>query len=196
MLENIIPNRVCFVGIDPGTTKIGVSAIYCRPDLSQILSVDSFTIHADKLNLSWWVEKTSGARRARLDAAGYELLKFLYHSNPTAIATEAPFYNMKRPNAFAALMESVSTIESVLHEYNFNLRLQKIDPPTVKRAIGAPGNADKDLIKKTMKKHLFFGHQNFIDIETLDEHSLDSLAVCYCLFRTIYEGTQRLPTYF
>jgi Holliday junction resolvasome RuvABC endonuclease subunit len=197
MNEFLDPNEyVSLVGIDPGTTKLGISRYICKADLSSVVGLESFTIEADRLPLSPWTIQNAGARRARLDCAEYAMTKYFQKWKPIAFASEAPFYNMKRPNAFSALLESIGAIQKAMNEYDPKYFLHLIDPPTVKRAVGAPGNADKEKMKKTIKEHPFFGHQTFVNIDALDEHSLDSLAVAHCLFRAIYDGQVRLPTYF
>ncbi len=98
------------------------------------------------------------------------------------VASESPFFNTRRPNAFAALLEVLTMIRDSVIEYNPYQPLIGIDPPTVKKAVGAPGNADKTGVLSAL-----FGISNSLKldkkyIDQLDEHSVDAVAVAYCAY--------------
>ena len=59
----------------------------------------------------------------------------------------------------------------------------KYYPVRVKKNIGAKGNADKTIVRENILR-LFSNVNNLslLDIESLDEHSIDSLAVSYSLY--------------
>ncbi|EKD22653.1 MAG: hypothetical protein ACD_84C00020G0001, partial [uncultured bacterium] len=67
---------------------------------------------------------------------------------------------------------------AVMH-YDIWTSLDFVDPPTVKKAVGAHGKSQKyDVRKKVLAlKELCYNGE--IPIELLDEHSIDALAVAY-----------------
>ena len=62
------------------------------------------------------------------------------------------------------------------------LPLTLIDPPTVKKAVGAPGNADKLVVKNFVKMSSIINYAGDTPIDLLDEHSIDSIAVNFAQF--------------
>jgi Holliday junction resolvasome RuvABC endonuclease subunit len=86
--------------------------------------------------------------------------------------------NLRRPQAYGALTEVVSMIRSTVIDHDWFVPFSLVDPPTVKMAVGAKGNADKDGVMAAMK--LIPEITALIDCSTLDEHSVDAIAVGYC----------------
>lgn len=176
------------VGIDPGTTFMGVSVLEFDILTMRLHSVRPMTLNGDRLPGSDWLSTLYCDRTRRLEALRYAMLNLLCNEQPIGVASESPFYNMKRPNAFGALKEALSAIQMAVSEYDWNRPLYLIDPPSVKRAAGAKGNADKDQMKATLLSHPELGPHLAQYAYCLDEHSIDATAVAYALFHTYRTG--------
>ncbi|MOA47364.1 hypothetical protein D3C78_1699920 [compost metagenome] len=62
--------------------------------------------------------------------------------------------------------------------------LEKIDPSTVKKAIGVPGNSsDKELVRKAVYALPNLENLSDRELDSLSEHAIDSIAVAhwYCV---------------
>lgn len=171
-------------GIDPGTEMLGVADIYFNVKTFEIVSVNSTTYIGSKLNMDRWLAEIHNARFSRLRAHKENLAAHFMRVNSSCVVCESPFFNPRRPNAFEALVETVMTIRQAIWEYDLNLPLFQIDPPSVKKAVGAKGGADKDSVKNRILsidelRLKFFGP---VLLHMLDDHSIDAIAVAYSKF--------------
>jgi Holliday junction resolvasome RuvABC endonuclease subunit len=115
------------LGIDPGTDTILRSSILTVmiEKVSRFLDEDSFEVQMHSAKYS----------RLRLISEKFSQVLTVY--NPTVVASEAPFFNRFRPNAYAPLVETVFTLQRTLHLWDDYKPLYIIDPPSVKKAVGA-----------------------------------------------------------
>jgi Holliday junction resolvasome RuvABC endonuclease subunit len=171
------------IGIDPGSQTLGFSVLTFDVVTKEIIKTQAKTFTGSKLAcIKEWEILTHGERQARISAHGRTLLDLFNHYKPLFIACEAPFYNMKRPNAFQALLEVILEVRKSAMEYDPWRVVYLIDPPSVKKSVGASGGGDKEAVKKALRLK-----QEEIKlvgtVDEYDEHSLDSIAVAYCRFQ-------------
>lgn len=182
-------NEYTIIGIDPGTTFLGVGIIKVNLDTAKILSSDAFTLNGSKLiNNDNWISKTYGDRTSRILALECELLKIFNYFKPTYICSESPFIMTKFPAAGIALTEVMCSIKRSVMSYSSWHRLFTIDPSSVKNAIGAKGNADKDVMRNKLVNLSELNYNGQVQLLSLDEHSIDALAVAYGLYVKIIKG--------
>lgn len=167
------------IGIDPGSSKMGVCIMTVDAVTLDIISTDAFTIVGEKLMAkNSFMEMIHGARFARIDAIEERLLALFIRHKPFDVASESPFFNPSRPNAFEVLVEVIYMIRQALWRYDPWVRLYRIDPPTVKLGVGAKGNASKNPVGDAvigMEAEL-----NYIGktpIRKLDDNARDAIAV-------------------
>lgn len=177
------PKYVSLVGIDPGSTHLGVAIMRVEPESWSIIDTRATTFHAQSL-----IRDTpdlvlnQGERLARIRSLGKRLYIVFKNERPTFIATESPFYSQRRPSAFSVLTEVIDAVREAVFRYDDRIQLMSIDPPSVKKAVGAPGNADKDVVKNFVKSNTDINYIGNKDILLLDEHSIDAIAVCYAQY--------------
>lgn len=183
---------VSIIGIDPGTNTLGFSVIYFDCKTMEILSTFATTFIGEKLSRNDDYSRfLHGERFMRLRAHEENLLHLFYQIQPFQVVAESNFMNTRRPQAYGALVETVSAIKSALYRYDRWKPLYLIDPPTVKKAIGAKGNADKEEVKRCLlllKDDLCF--HGDIPIEELDEHSVDAIAIAYQRYKALLEESR------
>lgn len=181
------PQRIAtIVGIDPGTETLGFSELDFDIETFELRRWEPVTFLGSKLlKSSDWVGQVHGARYQRLDAYGRHLQKLFDQIDPYVIACEAPFINMRRPQAYGALTEIVYEIRRAVMAHNRWKEPYLIDPSTVKNSVGAKGNADKDAIKASIARIPELTAVLTRPLEELDEHSLDSGAVAYAAFKNL-----------
>lgn len=178
-------NVGCLVSLDPGTESLGVARFYVELPSLKIVSCAAQTFKGSKLNFSDWVVENHSAQFARIKAHQENLLSYLKAYTPFMVVSEAPFFSRKFPMAFAALVRLVSAIDQAVYQYDKALKLHTIDPPTVKLAVGAPGNAGKLQMHLAVMDLKDLNYDGDIPIGILDEHAIDALAVGYCKIKQL-----------
>lgn len=118
-------------------------------------------------------------RVSRIKAHEDNLVSIYTQHSPIAIVSEAPFYNPRRPNAYGVLVEVICAIRNSIIHYSDTMCFYQVDPASVKRAIGAKGNADKDAVKYHMGLIAEVAGALETPLCALDEHSVDATAVAY-----------------
>ena len=177
---------VNLIGIDPGTTKLGVGIIRVDFLTRQIVSSDAFTLRGDWLVRGDWVPGIHGDRYARIKALTDTLVDIFIRYSAWKVSSEAPFFNPRRPGAFEALVEILSGIRQAVHQYDMWQKLYTVDPSSVKNAVGAKGGSDKDIIKQSVARLTDLNYIGAKPLMDLDEHSIDALAVAYWSYRTTF----------
>jgi Holliday junction resolvasome RuvABC endonuclease subunit len=175
---------ISIVGIDPGSTTLGTGTIWVDLTTMRIVASQAVTFHGDRLYRESWTGGLYGDRIARIWALENSLVHLFQQTQPFLIASEAPFINPRFPQAGLALTEVVMMIRNAINRYDPWKAPLMIDPPTVKNAVGAPGNADKDRVKLALMQLPDLCYNGAVPLQNLDEHSVDALAVAYCRWRT------------
>lgn len=170
--------RVC--AIDPGTDTMGlvvldVDLLTCELDLVSAYTSsglrmsrkapDGFTIHGDR-----W---------AKLFMHERNILQWLWTYQPNALICESPFLG-RFPQAFESLVECKATIRRALTQYDAFMPLETIDPPSAKSAVGAlVKKGSKENVKESILKLNDLINKTGVPLETMDEHTIDAIAVGY-----------------
>lgn len=182
-------DEATLIGLDPGTVLLGVAELTFRLDTFEVTRIHAVTLDGSKLPGSAWAAHMFGDRFRRIEALKAALTSTFERVHPVAIATEAPFYNRLRPNAYGALMEVVCALREAVRDYHFWRHLYPIDPPTVKRAVGASGNAKKEEVLAKLLTRTELVAVCDPPIATLDEHAIDAIAVAVGLLTHFKNGT-------
>jgi Holliday junction resolvasome RuvABC endonuclease subunit len=159
------------LSIDPGSNYTGFAIIDVVPTP---IILDAGTIYADKY-VEPYVSEIHGDRLARIMAIGQQIDKILYHYHPTVVICESPYMG-KFAASFGALSELCLMFKLTIFYYDPAMPMHMVDPATVKKAHGVPGNnGDKNLMLDALKKkNIDWGN---IKIESMDEHSTDSILI-------------------
>ncbi len=174
------------IGIDPGSESLGVAEINFDIQTLEVVGWQAVTYLGSKLlKGSAWTEEVHGARYRRLIAHRKNLIKLFEQIRPFLIACEAPFINMRRPQAYGALTEVVYEIRQAVIAYSPWNELYLIDPSSVKNGVGAKGNADKDAVKVKILQIEELQKVATSSMAALDEHSIDALAVAYVMLNNL-----------
>ena len=183
----IIPESdtpIVIIGIDPGSTNLGVS-IYTMDSIDVLTSIESFTLRADRLPSSEWMGELHGDRTRRLNGLSIALSSIFNTYNPSMIVSESGYINVRRPAAYGALIEVVSMIRNAIIEYDPQCSLNFIEPSNVKKAVGAGWISDKHAVKEAVSKIEEIIQSLSTPLDTLDEHSVDATAVAYAYIKKL-----------
>lgn len=181
--------QACIVGIDPGSETLGVSVLFFDVVTLQITRIIPKTYTGSKLPVDPMLAMLHNDRVSRIKAHEDNLYKIYSEHNPVAIVSEAPFYNPRRPNAYGVLVEVICAIRNSIIRYSDTMCFYQVDPASVKRAIGAKGNADKDVVKHHIGLIPEITSTLTVPLQMLDEHSIDATAVAYHQFLSYRNST-------
>lgn len=171
------------VGVDPGSDTLGVAVLDLDLGTDQITLMEARTFSGVQLSRAFrHVQEVHGDRAARLMAHEENLYQYFCYTQPHNVASEGPFMS-RFPQAFATLTLCVENVRRALYRYYPFLPLVIIDPPTVKLSVGVRGKGTtKDDVKVGLKRIIKEGrilNTHDIDIDVLDEHSIDAIVVAY-----------------
>jgi len=175
---------VNLVGIDPGSMCAGVCVMSIDVETESILSTNAYTLHLDRLGGNEWISENIGDRFKRIAKMKEILLNIFHQTKPLCIAIESPFFNRFRPQAYGVLMEVMSGIREAVSTYDLWMPPYLIDPSSVKNAVGAGGAARKEVVQAMILN--LTDLNPIVDLRTLDEHSLDAIAVTYCRYKRLF----------
>lgn len=174
--------RTSVIGIDPGTKMLGVCVLEFDLVSFEIVNVQAFTYDGARLPSSEWAGYLHGDRVRRISALRDKLADVFNAYRPLYVCCESPFYNQKRPSAYGALTEIVCAVREAVRDYDVWKPLYMIDPPSVKKAVNASGNAGKDDVKAAISKIETLSRVCATPMANLDEHSIDAMAVAYAQY--------------
>ena len=183
-LPSMGSSQATLIGIDPGSTCVGICTMQVDLLTEQIISTYAYTLHLDKLGGSDWMSDNYGDRFKRI-AKLKECLYLIFQENsPLCISIESPFFNRFRPQAYGVLMEVMSSIREAVYVYDMWMIPYLIDPSSVKNAVGAHGAAKKEVIQAMILNLTDLNPR--VDLKSLDEHSLDAIAVNYARYKRLF----------
>lgn len=176
------------LSIDPGTHTLGL--IVSEVGIGTRLTIRSI----ETLNGSFLANRYEGLiavrndKTARLKGIKDRFREILELWNPDIVISEAPYLG-GMVTAYTGLVECLWVLQESLYEYNPSLLFNRIDPASVKKAMGVSGKSgDKSLVKEAIiKRKHWLELPEGITLEGLDEHQADALAVAlhYCLDRKL-----------
>ena len=171
------------LSLDPGG-NLGVTIFELDTSHTnmKVLHTETIDLNREVDNKYSLMEQACGRRFARAFALRKVILKILKQWQVDVLVHESAFFQKFRLLAGAVLTEYLVFIRYAAFEYDPCLFVQPYSPIEVKKAVGAKKlNSDKDLIKKALPalKDLDLGE---VDLDLLDEHGIDSIAIGYCYF--------------
>jgi Holliday junction resolvasome RuvABC endonuclease subunit len=188
-LPNDPVDAFTLVGLDPGSDTFGIAVFEVRLSDSSVLASQAWTVSGSALvgKLSW-MEEVHSHRIGRIDSIENNLLQLFTQYRPLVIVTESPFVNTRFPQAGIALTEVMCGIRSAVRRYDVWRPLYTVPPSNVKNAVGAGGAAKKDVMREKVLALPDLAYNGVIPLDQLDEHSIDALAVGYCMVKRIRMG--------
>lgn len=177
------PDSLKIIGIDPGSTTMGVGVIDLSCTKGTIIRTSCKTLNAAKMRIPALSTEVNGERLSRIFELSNALVDIFSEVRPTFVACESPFMSRRMPIAYGALMETVYAVRLALQIYDSTISLDLVDPPTAKIAVGAKGNADKVAVLKALtdlnSELCFSAELSGKELSEIDEHSSDGIAIAY-----------------
>jgi Holliday junction resolvasome RuvABC endonuclease subunit len=172
-------NIASIIGIDPGTDTCGVAVIKFDLTTMELVGVDAQTLVGSRMNRDYgWIGDIHGDRASRIWFLQNRLEEIFNFVQPMDIVCESPFFSRRRPQAFGALTEIVTAIRFAVMRHDGWKQLIEIDPPSVKIAVGAEVQGGKESVRQALLAILpTLNWQGNVPFESLDEHSIDAIAI-------------------
>lgn len=175
--EPRLPDKmVRIAAIDPGTSHLGMAVLDWEYGSDQAEVVWADTMHVlDPTHPNAFAECV-GKRDDRLVKLEACYREFLRIACPTFVATETPFMRRAKLSAYESGVELQLMLRRTLWDVYPEKILHGFNPIIVKSFVGveAKGTDKTDMFRAVTK--LYREHALF-DITTLDEHSIDAVAV-------------------
>lgn len=166
---------VRIMGFDPGG-KLGMAVLEVNLITERVCVKMAGTLSSDKAPTRYPVVfEYHGAPIARHHFVKDELRCIFDQYRPHVVASEAPFMG-RLPQVFKSLVLLVYNIRLALFDYDTHKPLILLDPPSVKKSVGAKGRSDKDVMKEAVMK---LDIESDVVLSELDEHGIDAIAVAY-----------------
>lgn len=166
------------LSLDPGSRTMGLAIVeydYLSKKRSILFTV---TLDVDEGLKSYrQMEEVLGTRPVRLKLIKEFLTGHLQDFQPDIVVMESPFAG-SNVQAFKILVDVMKMIEEATTEYGANIALLKIDPPTVKKVHGVPGNSsDKSLMLAAVSNVSELELSDGLCFKDMSEHEIDAIAV-------------------
>lgn len=172
---------VKLLSIDPGTSFPGVCLMHFDVPNKKLVRVSAQCLNLERLSRRSNYSGYQTQRFLKLNAFRIFLRDTMRKERPFKVASEHPFINPRMPGAVIPLAECLALIEQEVYNYDPYLAIEKIDPSSIKNAVGVKGNSgDKHAMTEAIKKIPAIMDVLVGDIDTMDNNAVDSIAVGYC----------------
>lgn len=180
------------ISIDPGA-NLGITVsegdmglTYLRP------------IHTETLDLNKWAKifypeilDEFGARFARIYTLRKVLLNVLNKWQPDFMVHENAFMMIRRVTAGIILAEYVLVMKMTAYTYDPAMPIYGFAPFEIKSAVKTGKlSGDKFLVSKALPKLEDLDLSN-VNLDQMDEHSIDSIAIGYCFLDKNRKGKKK-----
>lgn len=168
------------LAIDPGVNNCGLAVFNIDYQTNEIVSVDAHTAISAKMDdTTTLYEELYSERTVKLYKLTDYLNRIMVEVNPAIVVCESPFYNRLRPMAYGSLLEVLNSIYTTIINYNNNVPFFTVEPLLVKKTVGAGMQTGKLDVKQAISRIDSIMSTLVTDLEGLDEHSVDAMAVGY-----------------
>lgn len=168
------------LAIDPGVNNCGLAVFNIDYQTNQIMTVDAHTAISAKLNdTTSLYEELYSERTVKLHKLTEYLNQVMVDVNPAIVVCESPFYNRLRPMAYGSLLEVLNSVYSTIISHNNNIPFFTVEPLLVKKTVGAGMQTGKLDVKQAISRIEPIMSVLLPNLESLDEHSVDAMAVGY-----------------
>jgi Holliday junction resolvasome RuvABC endonuclease subunit len=171
------------IGIDPGSTHMGVSIFDIDDNTLELKNIITYSIDASKVDVNNGLNFHITHRLNYLANTFYNILQEYY---PVAITIENPFINRFRPGSVIPLAKNLALIENVTLDFDSSIFINRISPSEAKNAIGMKGGVNKDSMRDALNRHEIKKYLTK-DIDDMTEHEIDATAICLSLYQLVLE---------
>lgn len=176
-------NMVRIVGVDPGTSHLGLAVLDWEWGTDQAEVVWASTVHVKDATHESDFTESCGKRDKRMEQLEAAWEEFLELVGGTFFITETPFMLRSKLSAYESGVELQKMLRTGLWKKHPQKVLHGINPIMVKSFVGvvAKGTTKEDMAAAVQK---LYANHTLIDLSVLDEHSIDGIAVANYFIRS------------
>ena len=174
---------VQIMGIDPGSTNMGVSVFYIEN--GRIRDIVAHTLQPSvihRLNpYSSEVPIASYDAKERIAMLEEEVIRRIAAYDIMEVFIEGAFYSRFRPSAYGVLLHQINSLTGAIHRNYPLLSVTEYAALTVRHAVGVvakKGERGKGLVLRALKA-LDDVSRCDLPWKNLSEHAVDATAICY-----------------
>lgn len=166
------------ISIDPGSNCAGFAVMDVNLVTRKYHVLYCTTIKGNHLLRKYKeLKETHEVRFLRNHGYGEHFSHLLEQWKPHTLSAEASFMG-RFAATYKALTEQVTFFRAAAFNWDRLKPFYLYTPPAVKRTVGVSGKSkDKDLMTKALRKRNDILYGNEIELDSLDEHSVDSICV-------------------
>lgn len=177
------------LSIDPGSVNLGIAILDIHLPYGQVYLRHAHTFHIETHVKNKWsnYEFIFGVNAAKIKAIEDIVCGMAIAWEVHDAVSESPYMG-RFPRAFEVLTQCMSAIRLGLSCHYGDRPIFTFDPATVKKAVGVKGtSSDKLAVALALQRlpNLVLGEWN---INYLDEHSTDAIAVGYTYVKNVIGG--------
>lgn len=170
------------LGIDNGTNTVGIVILEhdIRTGISLVTRAETFKADRTSGYLYPDMNFYEDTLVARLKTIQRYMRTVLEDEDPDSVAIETPFARRAFVTSYKALSMSLDYIQTAVYDYRPGLEFVGISPYTAKAAVipkGSNFKTEKDYIRDCILADPTIVAVDGINLRTLDEHSIDAIAV-------------------
>lgn len=169
------------LAIDPGLNNAGIALIRYSYLNKQIQGISAYTVkpeqHINKLYLDAHLDE----RTMKLIVLKNIISSIINGNHLDLIICEAPFFYASKPAAYRALVEVITILKQTTADINPLIPFIQLEPLMVKRLVKSLNIHEKDSTKEALE---VLGMDRFIDLNLLDEHSIDAISIGYAFLKS------------
>lgn len=164
--------------IDPGSNACGVAVLDTNVLLGTIRVVHRRTILPRyRLSREAMRADVHGDFAVKLEKIHDEIYEVCQIYRPNRIRHETPYMG-DLPQVFGRLTQVITAIVIAGRRYNESIPIESINPATVKKNIGVPGNSgNKELMRAAVVSLPFLINDTDVDLSKFTEHEIDGTAI-------------------
>lgn len=176
-------NMVRIVGVDPGTSHLGLAVLDWEWGTDQAEVVWASTVHVKDATHESDFTESCGKRDKRMEQLEAAWEEFLELVGGTFFITETPFMLRSKLSAYESGVELQKMLRTGLWKKHPQKVLHGINPIMVKSFVGvvAKGTTKEDMAAAVQK---LYANHTLVDLSVLDEHSIDGIAVANYFIRS------------
>ena len=186
-------DNIRVIAIDPGSSSAGFSILELNPETLEITIVRSETVKT---------KDVIGRYKDFVDILGERLCRNLGYMDYLShlldkwridfVICEAA-YAGRFIAAFKALTEHVTLLKIAVRKHNKRMAFLMVEPSVIKKGMGVKGNSgDKSLMYKALISDKSVNYCDTLDIDNLDEHSVDSCCIGIVVLKRVAESRRLL----
>jgi len=155
---------ITFFSLDPGTNFTGLS-VWFLDNKFRLLDIETVT-----------VTPLSSELKCKIEEITESVFRLVEDYQPVHFVYENPFFNRFRPTAFEPIIRLTNLWYIKWYKLRGDKGLFKYPPKTIKAFISSGDNKKGDMLEGVRKiKEI----TQFVDLDTVTEHVVDSLALGY-----------------